>query len=111
MDAHTLAELADDPSRLESLTDDELADVVADLERLRARAWTRLHRTDAENGDTSEAAPEDRMLDVDEAAEMLSVEPRWLYDRSDDLPFARKLAPRTLRFSERGIYRWLETRP
>lgn len=108
MDARTLAELAADPSRLDDLPEEELADVVAELERLKAKAWTRLHRPPADNGD---GASEDRMLDVDEAAELLAVEPRWLYDRSDELPFARKLAPRTLRFSERGIYRWLETRP
>lgn len=52
----------------------------------------------------------DRLLTVKEAGEILGVEDRWLYDRSDALPFARKLAPRTLRFSERGLYRWLETR-
>lgn len=52
----------------------------------------------------------DRLLRVKEAAEILGVEVRWLYDRSDSLPFARKLAPRTLRFSERGLYRWMETR-
>lgn len=48
------------------------------------------------------------MLNVDEAAELLGVGPRWLYDHSKDLPFARKLAPQTLRFSERELYRWLE---
>lgn len=53
----------------------------------------------------------DRLLKVDEAAEILDVKKRWLYDRSDSLPFARKLAPRTLRFSEEGLYRWIETRP
>lgn len=111
MNAHTLAELVADPNRLDNLSEEELSDVVADLERLRARAWTRLHKTPSKNGEASDPAPEDRMLDVNQAAEILGVENRWLYDRSDSLPFARKLAPRTLRFSERGLYRWLASRP
>lgn len=111
MDPRALAELAADPSRLDDLPEEELADVVAELERLKAKAWTRLHQPPAGNGDGTSEPSEDRMLDVEEAAELLSVKPRWLYDRSDDLPFAKKLAPRTLRFSERGLYRWLDTRP
>lgn len=112
MDAcRALAELAAEPSRLEDLREDDLVDVVAELERLRARALLRLSRPADRNGDPPSHPQEDRMLDVEAAAEILGVEPRWLYDRSDSLPFARKLAPRTLRFSERGLYRWLETRP
>lgn len=58
-----------------------------------------------------EGEEEDRMLKVDEAAEILGVKKRWLYDRSGSLPFARKLAPQTLRFSERGLREWLANRP
>lgn len=110
--ARILAELVADPARLDDLPEEELADVLAELERLRARVWSRLARPPESNG-TGEGAPEtgDRMLTVEEASEILGVEARWLYDRSDSLPFAKKLAPRTLRFSERGLYRWLDTRP
>jgi len=110
--ARALAELAADPDRIEELPQEDLPDVLSALEGIRARVWMRLSRppAPARNGGPSEPE-EDRMLRVEEAAEILDVEPRWLYDRSDDLPFARKLAPRTLRFSERGLYRWLETRP
>lgn len=110
MDARALAELVVSPERLDDLDRDELADVMAELERLKVRAWSRLHRPE-EPEVHGGPDTDDRMLDVNEAADILGVETRWLYDRSDDLPFARKLAPRTLRFSERGIYRWLETRP
>ena len=54
--------------------------------------------------------PADRLLDVREAAALLDVRPRWLYDRARTLPFARKLGGRTLRFSEAGLRRWLERR-
>lgn len=53
----------------------------------------------------------DRLLRVEEVADRLGVKKRWLYDRSDSLPFARKLAPQTLRFSEKGLQEWIATRP
>lgn len=106
-----LRDVLTDPARLEELETEELAELLAELEALRARAWARLSRPDAPTGNGTPTTPaSDRMLDVEEAAELLAVEPRWLYDRADDLPFTRRLAPRTLRFSERALYRWLETR-
>ena len=52
----------------------------------------------------------DRNLTVDEAAEMLGVTRNWLYRHSGKLPFTRRLSKKALRFSEKGIRRWLETR-
>lgn len=65
----------------------------------------------AESMNGHPADEEDRLIKVDEAAEILGVNKRWLYDRSDTLPFAKKLAPKTLRFSEVGLREWIETRP
>lgn len=55
-------------------------------------------------------AASDRLLTVAEAATILNVLPRWLYRRSQTLPFARHLGHRTLRFSEAGLRRWMEHR-
>ena len=52
----------------------------------------------------------DRNLNVDEAAEMLGMKKSWLYRHSGRLPFTRRLSRRAIRFSEKGIRRWLETR-
>ena len=52
----------------------------------------------------------DRLLTAEEAGEILSVSPDWLYRRADRLPFTRKLAPRVLRFSHQGIQKYLTTR-
>jgi hypothetical protein len=38
-------------------------------------------------------------------AGVLNVTPRWLYRRQ--LPFARRLSRRAVRFSEAGLRRWL----
>jgi excisionase family DNA binding protein len=56
------------------------------------------------------AAEPDRLLTVAEAAERLAVDARWIYRRKDKLPFTRKIGPGTLRFSERGLERWKESR-
>jgi predicted DNA-binding transcriptional regulator AlpA len=52
----------------------------------------------------------DRLLDADEAAQLLGVSPDWLYRQAKKLPFSRKLAPKLLRFSHQGILKWLATR-
>jgi len=61
-----------------------------------------------------QTAPEntvsERLLTADEAAQLLAVSPDWLYRHARRHPFARKLAPKMLRFSYVGIVKWLATR-
>ena len=52
----------------------------------------------------------DMLLNIEEAAKMLSVGKDWLYDHHKKLPFSRKLAPKVLRFSYQGIQKYLATR-
>jgi len=52
----------------------------------------------------------DRLLLVEVAATRLGVTPAWLYRHAKELPFTRKVGGRTLRFSERGLERWVKTR-
>jgi predicted DNA-binding transcriptional regulator AlpA len=49
-------------------------------------------------------------MTIDEAAAMLRVSRRWVYRNARRLPFARKLSPKTLRFSRVGAARWLATK-
>jgi predicted DNA-binding transcriptional regulator AlpA len=53
---------------------------------------------------------EDRLLDAEEAAKSLAVSEDWLYRNAKNLPFARKLGPKALRFSQRGMEKWIATR-
>ena len=55
------------------------------------------------------AEPPDRRLNVQEAAEKLSVSRDWLYRHSASLPFAIRIG-RGLGFSEVGIERYLRQR-
>ena len=53
---------------------------------------------------------EDHLLTTEEASRVLCVSPDWLYRHANKLPFTRKLGPKMLRFSQRGIEKWLATR-
>ena len=57
-----------------------------------------------------EASQQDRLLDAEEAARLLSVSEDWLYRHAKKLPFTRKLGPKMLRFSSIGIQKYLATR-
>lgn len=49
----------------------------------------------------------DRLLPVLEAASILGVSRRLLYQTAARLPFTRRLGHRTLRFSAAGLQRWI----
>jgi predicted DNA-binding transcriptional regulator AlpA len=59
---------------------------------------------------TKPQSNEDRLLTAEEAAQLLSVSPDWLYRNAKKLPFTRKLGPKMLRFDYKGLLKWVETR-
>lgn len=108
---HVLAELAADPERVEQVPAADLPALLEAVEGLKARLWLRLTRPEPNgNGRKGEAEP-DRLLTVEDVAEILSADVRYVYDHADGWPFTRRPSPRTLRFSERALYRWLERQP
>ena len=82
---------------------DALLDALAD--RLADRIAARLNGN--EKAPKSEPAQADQLLTASEAAKRLGVSKRYIYAHRDEYPFARRLGPKTLRFSERGLERWL----
>jgi predicted DNA-binding transcriptional regulator AlpA len=48
----------------------------------------------------------DRLLSAEEAAQLLGVSPRWLYQHGARQSFTHKLGRRTVRYSERGLMKW-----
>jgi excisionase family DNA binding protein len=109
-----LATLAADPSRIETIDATALPALIGEAEALRARLWARLTTAAQGNGGRIHAEPAtrepERLLTVDEAAQLLGVSRRWVYRHAASLPFARKLAGGTLRFSLRGLERWTRDR-
>lgn len=97
-----LAALIENPDRIPDLSRDRAAEFLTELAALGQKLENRiLYRISEES--SSEPSPDDRLLKVPEAAELLSVSPDWIYKRSDDLPFVRKIGPQTTRVSERGL--------
>ncbi len=80
----------------------------AQLDALAERVAAKLR-----NGNGNGHAPDepDTLLSADEAAKRLGVKIRWLYGHASTLPFVVKLpGSRAVRYSERGIARWLAKR-
>jgi len=59
---------------------------------------------------TPAPASTDHLLTAKEAAGVLHVTPRWLYRHAGQLPFTRRLGPKTMRFDADGVARWLAKR-
>src|SRR5688572_27164896 len=49
-------------------------------------------------------------LTPEQASAIIGVNKRWLYRHAKQLPFAKKLSRKALRFNEIGLRRWLATR-
>ena len=90
----------------------ELPRLLGELARLDALARLRLAAPVRAPEPEPDIKPAEKLIDIDAAAEMLGMTKKWIYDkhRRGELPFAYKLGPQTLRFSEPGILRWLKTR-
>lgn len=52
----------------------------------------------------------DYMLTAKETCTLLKMSKDWLYRNAENLPFTRRIAPGSLRFSYEGIQKWLKTR-
>jgi excisionase family DNA binding protein len=63
----------------------------------------------ARNDAARVADPSDRLLTVEQAAGRIGMSSDWLYRNARRLPFTRR-AGRSLRFSEKGVDRWIATR-
>ena len=85
--------------------------LLGNLEQLKAALWARLNEPrSTEDGGPRGESEGSRYLKPEEAARVLGVSVRWLYSHHRQLPFARKLSRKTLRFSESGLRRWQATR-
>ena len=105
-----LAAIAANKSLLTDIAPDELPHLIGEAEALRAMLWAKLQAPAAPMPPERPEAALDRLLTAEEAAERLGVSKRWVYTHADSLPFTRRLSGGTLRFSERGLQRWQESR-
>ena len=105
----TWEEIGRDPARAENLSDQELRP----LEGLHAivGGYLRARRITLDGVREAPQPEPDHLLKVKEAAGRIGVSRDTLYRNADDYPFTRRTEhPRALRFSERGIADWMESR-
>jgi excisionase family DNA binding protein len=86
----------------------EMPELLSQIERLKALIWLRLMRIPASS--IREPSPPDWLLEVSEAAKCLGVSKDYLYRHAKQWPFAVRVGPGQLRFSERGLERWIKSR-
>ena len=105
-----LRALIADPSTLESVEQKQLMQLLSQLDTLRAAVLVRLISPALHPPAESASVDDDQLLTVAEVAVKLAVDPAWIYRHKDKLPFTRRLSSGTLRFCERGLRKWLDTR-
>ena len=103
----TLEELASNPTRVENLSPNECQDILIKIAVLQPLLLAGM--TSA--GEKSDSNQQDTLLNVEEAAKHLRCSRDWLYRQSKNLPFVRRISPRQLRFSSKGIEKYIKNRP
>ena len=104
----SLDEIIRDSSSVESLSRQAVWDLLVKVNSLQSILLGRLACLSQSVSKSS--IQNDRLLDVNETAKKLSVSTDWLYRNSNKLPFTRRLGPRKLRFSDRGIEKYIKSR-
>lgn len=102
----SLDQLAADPGRVRDLPPEVARDL---LPRVIGLQTALLAQALSASGGNGAEAPTDRLLTVEEAAQKLGLSKDYLYRHAKTLPFTVRLGSR-LRFSERGVERWVRSR-
>jgi excisionase family DNA binding protein len=100
-----LATLVEDPAKVANVPPTRIPALLSQLSALQSAIAARLIAADRDESTTAA----DTLLTVAQAAERLGVSKDWLFRRSRTLPFVVRLG-RHLRFSSRGIDRYLRSR-
>lgn len=112
MTMFSVDQLLEQPHRVAQVPANEVPGLLVRLSAVMTALAARTAVSPVETTASKDPTPkkQDRNLTVGEAAELLGVKPSWLYRHSAKLPFTRRLSRRALRFSEKGLRRWLESR-
>lgn len=103
-----LRELVAAPARVAELSREESAALLVELATLQAALAASL-RYDRETP-RAEHSTEERLLTPQEAAGLLGVKVRWLYDHAHQLACTRRLSRKVLRFHEPELRKMLRKR-
>jgi predicted DNA-binding transcriptional regulator AlpA len=97
------------PEKAAAVSPSQVPAILGQLAELQAIFLARLVSPNGSHPAAGPAEP-DRLLTADEAAPIIGMTPRWLYRHAKQLPFARRLSRKALRFSEAGLRRYMASR-
>lgn len=101
----TLADLAATPALAAEVELESIPELLGEMERLRAMLWARLALR------INRPAPtEDRLLNSADAVSRLGISKDWVYRNASRLPFTVRVSDGLLRFSAKGIDRFIASR-
>ena len=106
LDVGEVAAVLADSSRANEIPVEAIPGMLGALEHVKGILWVRLMNSARRN----EAPEPDELLTIEEAAQRLRTSEDWLYRHANNLPFAVRLGKGQLRFSSRGITRWVALR-
>jgi len=95
----SLDDLVADPSRVEDLSGGECQNLLIKLTSIQPLLLGRM----VSDNNNANIPPEDTLLKVEQAAKRLNCSKDWLYRNASKFPFTRRISPRQLRFSDKGI--------
>jgi hypothetical protein len=104
-----LDELVHHPERAAGLPLEAARALLAQCAQVHGALLARLVEAAPDGAGGPQAAGEDRLLEVKDAAQRLGVGPDWVYRRVNTLPFIVRLG-RTVRVSAAGLERYLRHR-
>ena len=99
----TLDELIADSSRARALSPEEAIGLLSRIASIQPVLWAVAYSGKVENEPAG-----DRLLKVGEVADRLNCDPDWVYRNTDKLPFTRRLSSKQLRFSEKGLEKYIK---
>jgi predicted DNA-binding transcriptional regulator AlpA len=99
----TLEDLTVDPPLAKDLSSEEAANMLTQLTAVQQTLTAQVVSSKGSNTEDTE----DRLLNIDEAAQRLSMTTDWLYRNWKNFVFARKISGQ-LRFSSQGIDRYIK---
>jgi hypothetical protein len=113
MSLPSIDEVVQDPKRLAGLSEELLTALLARCGAAQGIITAALVTAGLSKRIRPEAEPDPKtkVLNVEEAVEMLHVKRRWLYRNAGRYPFIRRLSRKKLLISEKGLREWLASRP
>ena len=102
----TIDSIASNPSLANDLNSEEALDMLVLLASIQPVLSAVAYSGNVENMFTG-----DRLLKVGEVAVRLNGDSDWVYRNKDELPFTRRLSSNQLRFSEKGLEKYIKNLP